>query len=300
MLASLAGSAGSANAVGDPDAPHLVYSVTKSFMAAAFLRLADAGRLALDDPLYAWIDDARLPRVSLRQLLDHTSGIPDYGRLPDYHAAVRERPLDPWSDEELLARALAPGFDFPPGRGWAYSNTGYLLLRRILDGLGGLEPLIGELGLARTRVARGPDDLLPLAAGHSETLGGDVRGRYHPAWVAHRTLVSTCRDLHRFWTWLPTTRLANPETFVPIGFDAPGFVRPAYGLGVMADPESPLGIVVGHGGGGPGYAAAGFAGRAADGEVHAAVVLSGREPTAGIEEAALRLLAEAQGRPSLG
>ena len=46
---------------------------------------------------------------------------------------------------------------------------------------------------------------------------------------------------------------------VPIGFEAPGFVRPCYGLGVMADPEHPLGIVVGHGGGGPGYATAVFA-----------------------------------------
>ena len=53
--------------------------------------------------------------------------------------------------------------------------------------------------------------------------------------------------------------MLDPRTFVPIGSEAPGFVRPCYGLGVMADPEHPLGTVVGHGGGGPGYATAVFA-----------------------------------------
>lgn len=53
--------------------------------------------------------------------------------------------------------------------------------------------------------------------------------------------------------------MLDPRTFVPIGAGAPGFVRPSYGLGVMADPEHPLGTVVGHGGGGPGYAAGVFA-----------------------------------------
>jgi hypothetical protein len=52
--------------------------------------------------------------------------------------------------------------------------------------------------------------------------------------------------------------MLDPRTFVPIGFDASGFARPSYGLGVMADPEHPLGTIVGHGGGGPGYAAGVF------------------------------------------
>jgi hypothetical protein len=61
----------------------------------------------------------------------------------------------------------------------------------------------------------------------------------------------------------------------------------------MADPGSPAGVIVGHGGGGPGYAAAAFATVLPGGEPVAAVVLSGREPTPGIEETALRLLAGA-------
>jgi D-alanyl-D-alanine carboxypeptidase len=85
-----------------------------------------------------------------------------------------------------------------------------------------------------------------------------VAGRYHPGWVGHRTVVTTARDLHHFWT-APPVQFLEPATLVPIGRDAPGFVRPCYGLGVMADPGSPLGLIIGHGGGGPGYSTAVFA-----------------------------------------
>ena len=100
----------------------LVYSVTKTYLAVLCLRL----ELELDAPVSTWIDDGRLPAATLRQLLHHTSGIPDYAGLPAYANAVRTSPSQPWDDEELLARALAQGLDFEPGAGWAYSNTGYL------------------------------------------------------------------------------------------------------------------------------------------------------------------------------
>ena len=108
---------------------HLVYSVTKTFLGVLCLRL----ELDLEAPVATWIDDSRLPHATLRQLLDHTSGIPDYGRLPAYRQAVQATPSEPWDDEELLARALAAGPDFEPGEGWAYSNTGFMLVRRIVD-----------------------------------------------------------------------------------------------------------------------------------------------------------------------
>ena len=98
---------------------------------------------------------------------------------------------------------------------------------------------------------------MPAASAH--LLGGvaDVRGVYDPRWVGHRTLVARAEDLVGFWRDLPAEML-DPRTFVPIGAHAPGFVRPSYGLGVMADPGHPLGTLVGHGGGGPGYATAVF------------------------------------------
>jgi D-alanyl-D-alanine carboxypeptidase len=244
---------------------YLVYSVTKTFLAVLCLRL----ELDLDAPVGTWLHDDRLPDASLRQLLNHTSGIPDYGpsRLPEYGAAVRDRPGEPWDDEELLSRALALGPDFEPGAGWAYSNTGYLLVRRIVDAAatggfaGALErELLGPLDLADTSLALELEDLAGLVPGLGEL--GDVRGRYHPCWVGHRTLASTAADQRRFWAALARGELCELDRLtesVEIGFDAPGFVRPSYGLGVMTDPGRPDGLLIGHGGGGPGYAAAAFA-----------------------------------------
>jgi D-alanyl-D-alanine carboxypeptidase len=292
VTATLAGTASDAVSTGDPHARYLVYSITKSVIAASYLFLDDEGKLSLDDPLEAHLADPRLPDATLRQLLDHTSGVPDYGRLPEYHEAVRTRPSEPWDDDELLTRALALGLDFAPGAGWAYSNTGYLLLRRILDGFGGLDPVVQRLGLRDTRVAESPGDLRHIVPGLSATLGGDVRGVYDPRWVGHRALISTCADLHVFWTWAAGSRLADPASFVEIGFPAPGFARPSYGLGVMADPGSPLGTVIGHGGGGPGYAAAAFVVRRAGTESVTAVVLHSDDAASGVEQDALRLLAE--------
>ena len=91
----------------------------------------------------------------------------------------------------------------------------------------------------------------------------DVRGVYDPRWVGHRTLVASASDLLPFWSRLPAA-MTKPADAVPIGFAATGFARPSYGLGVMMDPRHPLGLLVGHGGGGPGYAAAVFAVPAAE------------------------------------
>ncbi len=249
----------------DENGRYLVYSVTKTFLAVLCLRL----ELDLDAPIATWLDDEPLPAASLRQLLNHTSGIPDYGpsRLPAYGVAARDSPGEPWDDGELLARALAQGPDFEPGEGWAYSNTGYLLVRRIVDATasggfaGALErELLGPLRLTDTSLALELDDLAGLVPGQDEH--GDVRGRYHPRWVGHRTLASTPADQRRFWTALARGELCELDVLtqsVEIGFDAPGFVRPSYGIGVMTDPGRPDGLLIGHGGRGPGYAAAVFA-----------------------------------------
>jgi len=117
-----------------------------------------------------------------------------------------------------------------------------------------------------------------------------VRGRYHPRWVGHRTLASTHADQRRFWSALARGELCDLGTLtasIEIGFAAPGFVRPSYGLGVMTDPGRPHGLLIGHGGGGPGYVAAAFA--VAGDEPELAVLLSADERE-DVQAAALRRL----------
>jgi D-alanyl-D-alanine carboxypeptidase len=259
---------------GDVDAPFVVYSLTKSLIAAAFLALADQGTIDLDSSAAALLGDDRVAG-SVREILTHTAGIPDYG-LPAYHAAVASRPSQPWTDDELLTQALANGPDFAPGKGWAYSNTGYLLLRRLLDRHGGLSSFLPSLGLRSAFVAEQLSDLdlaVPAVStliGHGEQL---VAGRYHPAWVGHRTVVASAREIHAFWSRPPAAFL-DPSHFIPVGFDVPGTVSPSYGLGVQGDVANSRGLVISHGGGGPGYSAAAFAAPAHDA---VAVVLEPRE-----------------------
>jgi D-alanyl-D-alanine carboxypeptidase len=245
---------------GDVDAPFVIYSITKSAIAAAFLLLEQEGVLNLDTSIGSALGDGRFD-ASLRQLLTHSSGIPDYGRVPAYQSAVYATPSQPWSDERFLEHVMAAGQDFAPGEGWAYSNTGYLLLRRVLDQHGGLASLLPAVGFKAASVAESLSDFDRAVSATSRQLGDgihQVAGRYHPGWVGHRTAVTTARDLHGFWS-TPPAQFLDPATLVPIGRDAPGFVRACYGLGVMADPGNPHGLVIGHGGGGPGYSAAVFA-----------------------------------------
>ena len=226
---------------------YLLYSITKTYLAVVLLRLG----VSPDDRLRAWFDESRLPDATLRQVLNHTSGIPDYSRLAEYTASELDH--EAWSDEELLDRALALGQDFAPGEGWAYSNTGYLLLRMLVDRMVGFERALREqvfepLGLTETQLA-----LEPI----------DVGGRsYDPRWVGHRTLVAPASDVARFWLAVARSELVPVERLtesVFIGGESEGYVRPSYGLGVMHDPESRLGELIGHGGGGPGYSTGAFA-----------------------------------------
>src|SRR5206468_2267838 len=108
------------------------YSITKTFTATLVLLLREEGRLSLDDPLSRWFP--RIPqadRITLRQLLNHTAGVPDYGALRSYHEAVRSSPSTPWSFERFAAETFDRGLQFEPGSSWAYSNPGYMLLKRI-------------------------------------------------------------------------------------------------------------------------------------------------------------------------
>src|SRR5262245_34004640 len=101
------------------------WSFAKTVIATAALVLVDRRQLALDAPV------ASAP-YTLRHLLQHTSGLPDYGPNPDYHRAVAAGD-PPWAIDELLQRVNASTLLFAPGTRFSYSNIGYLLLRQLIE-----------------------------------------------------------------------------------------------------------------------------------------------------------------------
>lgn len=112
------------------DAKFYIYSITKSLLATASLSLVDQGQLNLDVSVQFYLPNFSLDTsVTLRQLLSHTSGLADYGETSAYKDALIATPNSPWSVESFLDFAKMQGLRFAPGKGWAYSNIGYLLLR---------------------------------------------------------------------------------------------------------------------------------------------------------------------------
>jgi D-alanyl-D-alanine carboxypeptidase len=250
----------------------LAYSITKTFTAALVMLLHEEGRLSLESPVNRWFPRiTAAERISIRQLLGHTAGIRDYGGLPAYHEAVRSSPSIPWSFDEFAAATFDHGLLFEPGTAWAYSNPGYMLLKRIAEEVtgGSFATLVTmriarPLGLRDTFVAESIADLTALAPAQSRAISVDgrpvdVRRRYHPGWVSHGVVAASPSDIARFYQALFTGRLVlasslrEMTTGVPVPDAPPQWHQPVYGLGLMGDLASPWGELWGHGGGGPGY-----------------------------------------------
>ncbi|GIG88615.1 serine hydrolase domain-containing protein [Plantactinospora endophytica] len=253
-------------------------SNTKTFAAVVVLQLVGEGRLRLDDTVERWLpglvtgngNDGR--RITVRQLLQHTSGLYNYTwDLPGLSSAegyARHR-FDHYDPEELVALALAHPPNFAPGTSWDYSNTNYILAGMLIERVTGRtwavelrNRVLRPLGLTETS---SPGDRAHLPEPHAKGYqqwepGGplDDTTRFNTTMAyAAGDLVSTPSDLVRFWQALHQGRLLAPaqlaemrrtvlaETFQEY---QPGA---RYGLGIMWAPNA-CGGYWSHGGDVPG------------------------------------------------
>ncbi len=262
---------GSASEV-SPRSRFCLYSITKTFTAVCVLRLDAEGLLRLDDPLRRWFADLPVPEtILLSHLLQHTSGLADYGPLPEYHQAVRTRPSNPWTDEEFFDATLPKGLLFEPGGGWSYSNVGYLLLRRVIERATGKsfrqcvdDRIASRLGLKNTFIAETVDDWASCVPGYGSGVRADgkivdVRSTYHPDWCAPGVGVSNVEEVTLFYDslfagdLLDSDHLRQMLRLVRVPGSHPPTVSASCGFGILADPDGPFGPSYGHGGGGPGF-----------------------------------------------
>ncbi len=156
-------------------------SISKQFVSAAVMLLVQEDRLELDDPIHQYLPN--LPSewlgVTVRHLLTHTSGIPDYEEIRTYD--VYGFRLTP---EEVIQIAHSRPMDFLPGAGWYYSNTGYFLLSMIVERIEGrplgqvLQSRIFEpLGMTQSRMAD-PEAIIPhRASGYWVNKTGELINR---------------------------------------------------------------------------------------------------------------------------
>jgi CubicO group peptidase (beta-lactamase class C family) len=276
------------------DAPLVPWwSFTKTVLAGAALVLVGRAQLDLDAPIEPL-------RFTLRHLLQHTSGLRDYGGVREYHEAV-EAGSEPWSRVELLRRSRADDLLFAPGTSWAYSNIGYLFVREAIERAVDrdlnealLALVFRPLGIGEVFVANYREEMRSTLWGHED---------YHPGWVYHGLVVgppsAAASVLHELLYRDVLSAALRAEMLTPLSLGGPFPGRPAvdpsYGLGVMLDPASALGRVVGHTGQGPGSTAAvySFADLAAP-RTLAAFTPDDRAATQGLLEGHLHTLAKAQ------
>jgi len=256
----------------------LAGSVGKMFFAALALQLVGEGRLDLDAPIARWLGDSpwfdSLPNarsITIRQLMQHTSGLVRYEFNPRFVADLRADPYRRYTPVDELRYLFGTDAAFAAGTGWDYSDTNYIVLAMVLERiLGGTayeaiqRRIIEPLGLGGTIPSDRPD-LSGLAQGYAgpQNPFGDfdavlVDGRFvlNPQFEwAGGGYASTAADLARLaGAWyegrlFDSTLVAQAVDGVPAPMLGP---TARYGLGVIVR-ETPLGVTWGHSGYFPGY-----------------------------------------------
>ncbi len=141
VLARAYGKASETIPVATPDLPYQIASNSKQFTAMAMLMLEDEGKLDLDDKVAKYLSGiSGGDRISLRQLLSHTSGLQDYWPQ-DFSFAAMAKPTTPQGIIDIWAKKP---LDYQPGTQWQYSNTGYVVAGQIVEKVAG-EPLLSFL-----------------------------------------------------------------------------------------------------------------------------------------------------------
>jgi D-alanyl-D-alanine carboxypeptidase len=258
-------------------------SATKSFVATVVLQLIAEGRLSLDDTVEEWLPGVVTGngndggRITIRHLLQHTSGIHNYTPGSDTEEDFERARFSHFEPEQLVAGAMQSPPDFSPPDpadpepDWGYSNPNYVLAGLIIERVTGRswaeevdDRIVRPLRLRGT-YAPGDDPHLPRPHAHTymrfpgsdspTDSWTDTTVRNMTWGDAAGALVTTERDLDRFFTALFDGRLLPPEQLaamrdtVPVGEDYEvAFPGLRYGLGLMQEPLSCGGHRWGHGG----------------------------------------------------
>lgn len=259
------------------DDRYRVGSITKTFVSTVLLQLEAEGRLSLDDKVEKWLPGVVHGnghdggRITVRQLLNHTSGIFNYtadetfGRTYFLKDGFFEHRYDTQSPAQLVAIAMAHTADFAPGTSWNYSNTNYVVAGMVIQKVTGRSygeeirhRIIDPLRLTATSV---PGTRVTVPRPSSRAYSKLARTATGPTYDVTRLnpslassageMISDSADLDRFYSallrgqLLPAKQLKEMKTTVA----APGIPNAGYGLGLM-DRELSCGVHVwGHGGG---------------------------------------------------
>jgi D-alanyl-D-alanine carboxypeptidase len=254
---------------------HLQYlqSVAKTYLAVAILRLYERGEIDLDRPIteylpgsiIAAINDSR--KITVRMLLNHTSGIPEYNFDPQYVSYLLQHPDHKFKPEDYIGYIAGKPLDFEPGSQYSYRNINYVLLALMADKITGdharliEETVFKPLRLNQTYYRNDEDYLTHptlvnsywdrYSDGVIENVSRMQRNNVETL-VGDDGIVATPVEAVRFLKGLVEGELINSETFAQMQSWVPGKDgKPRYGLG-LAYSEINGYASFGHSGGGIG------------------------------------------------
>ena len=247
-----------------------IASITKLFTATVVLQLVEEHRLSLDDAVSRYVDEVPSNGATVRHLLNHTSGIPDYSMTQELSKQLLDDRQRRWSTSDVYDLVANVEPDFAPGHGYEYSNTNYVILGDVIEAVTGASwaaevrrRVLDRLKLDDTYVAGfepAPRDVVPgYFDGDND---GDVEdigaGRPWPALEtsegAAGAIVSTAGDLLTFGGALFGGALLSDSSLRQMVAESPYHPRNSnYGLGVEILRPGYRTTIWGHGGLLPGY-----------------------------------------------
>ncbi len=195
-------------------------SITKQFTSAAIMKLVEQGRVKLDDDLSKYVPQFPLQgkKVSIRQLLNHTSGIHSYTSSPGWAKTWN----DELSPDAIVKFVAADTFDFAPGTAYRYNNTGYVLLGMVIEKASGRKyanfldaQFFKPLGLHQSSYCRSKTSDPAFALGYSKGPSGPVRAPFldlsHP--FSAGALCSTVGDFAKWQRALDAGMVVSPASY---------------------------------------------------------------------------------------
>ena len=239
-------------------------SISKQFLAALVLQLIQEGTLTLDDTIEHW-QPGLVPNgdeITLRMLLNHTSGLYDYLYDPSFLLACLGNTHRSWTPTELVQYATKHALTYSPGTDWGYCNTGYVLLGMVVESATG-HPLAQEmrtrffvpLGMSHTFFATDAAMSTPFAHGYWPENGSNTDiSDWNPSygWAAG-SIVSTADDLLIWTKALMGGQVLSATSFQQMTSVLSPAQNYGFGLNIVDLPTE--GHVICHNGEIPGYMA---------------------------------------------
>ena len=221
-------------------------SVTKQFTAAAILQLQEAGKLSIDDKLAKYLPDfPHASEITLRQLLNQVSGLPDYLE----HGDPTKQLASPGGLDAVAAHANGP-LHFTPGTRWQYSNTNYYVLGKVVEKVSGQSweayvraHIFAPAGMTHSAFVDDEPSLSDYAVGYWTGVHGN--GSLEPAPLIHDAwaggagaILSTVADMAAWDDALTSGKIVSPADYALMSTPPtlPNGARDTYGMGLGVDP----------------------------------------------------------------